>query len=345
MKIPFIDVEGTNYEIGCKIGYKLKKNIKNFVKKFLSKESPLGEFKEDEEEMHYSHCKKHFPKYFRELKGIADGSGVNFHKLLYNYRLSYAFKKHKFLDKGCTTIAGKDKNGKFYLGHNEDLYRELQDYMYIVKIKQDKNHSLSLSLISDLPGSICGLNNKGICYSADYLPIKNHYCSIFSSPLSFLLRSILDSSNFKCIEKRITTHKRTMPMNYFIVHSTKGIVSIETSINDFYTTKTKSIYYHTNHFLSKKFKGIKYSLRSLKRYARIKELVGQKKYIDIPFLRKVLADHKNRPLSICNHGTRDDYGRPRGLKTIAAVVIDPSNKSMHIAYGNPCKNKYLKYEL
>jgi hypothetical protein len=64
----------------------------------------------------------------------------------------------------------------------------------------------------------------------------------------------------------------------------------------------------------------------------------RKKY-DLATLKNILCDHE---AGICAHLNKV---HPRYGITIASIIMDPKNKTIEVAWANPCRNKYTKYKL
>ena len=60
--------------------------------------------------------------------------------------------------------------------------------------------------------------------------------------------------------------------------------------------------------------------------------------------KRVLRDHENAPLSICDHWEDDDPDPDQSVTT-ASMVWEPAEGRAHIALGQPCEADYLTFEL
>jgi isopenicillin-N N-acyltransferase like protein len=80
------------------------------------------------------------------------------------------------------------------------------------------------------------------------------------------------------------------------------------------------------------------------RYFRALRLLSSAEGHSIKSLKAIQRDHINYPNSICNHldMTREPLNRE---KTINALIMDLTAKTMHIAWGNPCENHYHTFHL
>ncbi|MCX6800255.1 MAG: carcinine hydrolase/isopenicillin-N N-acyltransferase family protein, partial [Candidatus Falkowbacteria bacterium] len=97
---------------------------------------------------------------------------------------------------------------------------------------------------------------------------------------------------------------------------------------------------HTNHPILKRDRTkTNTDMESIKRYNRAKQILEIKKNHNLVVLKELLADHKT---GICAHLNKahSSYGI-----TIASVIMNPKEKSMEVAWANPCRNQYKKYKL
>ena len=61
-------------------------------------------------------------------------------------------------------------------------------------------------------------------------------------------------------------------------------------------------------------------------------------------LMEIMRDHVNHPDSICSHPLNDVPEHDK-CKTTYAVLMDPSESTMHICVGNPCEGEFQPYSL
>ena len=100
---------------------------------------------------------------------------------------------------------------------------------------------------------------------------------------------------------------------------------------------------HTNHILDKNLKSQEreHSKDSSWRLEQANELLRNNKF-DFNLVKKILADHKHKPFSICCHEYEKKGTVP--YATLASVIVNVRKNEFYIAHGNPCKAKYKKYE-
>ena len=130
MNFPYIEIEGTSYEIGYQEGQNFKKQILgsiNCYKQMFMDYSNLSWERAKELSKQFIPVITEYNKdYLEEMRGIADGSGFDFEDILaLNCRSELVFVGKEFdkQDGGCTSIgvtSDVGKDGNAYLAHNWD---------------------------------------------------------------------------------------------------------------------------------------------------------------------------------------------------------------------------------
>ncbi len=96
---------------------------------------------------------------------------------------------------------------------------------------------------------------------------------------------------------------------------------------------------HSNHFRSTDLTGEDLYARrkphTLTRLRNVTESLSERPSLSVDDLKKVLADHQDSPSSVCQHPNEAVHERER-TATIAGVIMDVSNRTMHLAAGRPC---------
>jgi len=334
---PYIEVSGTNYQVGCAIGEQLREKIQDYndhIKVLYYKNvrdwEELKVISKSVEKL----IAKHFPKYLKEIKGMAKGSNIPLEDmiLLCDEETVLETVRNK-----CTTIAYSCNDGIF-LGHNEDWIPGYEDHLFIVKGKVKKGASfISLSYIGSLPGSSVALNNHGIAFSGNSLLSGAQK----GMPKNLILRSQIEAKNLKEFEKLASFSPRAISNHTMAVDNKGGIVSVELSLDKHCASYTTGCFVHTNHPLNKRMEGLEHgsTKNSIIRYNTTIEytLSGN---LNKNLVADILRSHKNNPDSICVHAKKDDKSKGQ---TVASVIVDLGEMTMSVAYGNPCKSKYKSY--
>jgi len=333
--IPCIEAEGSNYDVGFMIGKKFKQKFKKLLEteeKNYKKESgkSLSEYANKLKNTKKI-SQKFFPQYVEEIKGISEGSGIEFNHI-------FALGCEDDLVYNCTSIAGFSKKG-ILLGHNEDWLLDHINSLYICKIKQkNKPDSISLSYIGHLPGFSVGLNSERFAFTGNSLHFKTNKRGI---PLQFFKRALLDIKKQNQIIKLVSMKNKMIGENSLMIFKNK-LFDIEFSPKNYSIINGKKYLAHTNHVLSKKLftQETRHSNNTIGRLNRANHLLPNNK-ISFNLFKKILSDHHKAPASICRH----EYKKRNGAlsSTIASVIINVTKKEFSVAHGNPCKSKYTKY--
>jgi len=67
--------------------------------------------------------------------------------------------------------------------------------------------------------------------------------------------------------------------------------------------------------------------------------------VSVERMKTVLRDHGNRPESICRHceDQPDDAPAAVVLETLASVIMDLTEGTLHITEGPPCRSEYTEH--
>ncbi len=337
MSIQFIEAEGNNYEIGFIIGKKLKNKLRKLLeideKNYKRKSGKsLSEHAKRLKQLVIK-SKRYFPQYLEEVKGMSEGSGIDFNYI-------FALGCEDDLVYNCTSIAGRSKEG-ILIVHNEDWLRDHLNYLYICKIKQkNKPASICLSYIGHLPGFATGLNSERFAYTGNSLHFQTNKNGV---PLQFFQRAFLDTKKYSDVIKLASMKNRMIGSNSLMVFKNK-IFDLELMPKGYAIISGKRYLAHTNHVLNKKIisKEKRHSKDSIWILKRANELLTNNE-ITFNLFKKVLSDHKYGPPSICCHEKRKRGNVP--YATIASVIANVSKGKFFVAHGNPCKSKYKEYKL
>ena len=173
--LPHLEVSGTNYEIGFKIGKHLGENIRQGLRRrktWLSNLQALanGTFAAPFKK-YVAAARKHFSQYVEELQGWADGAEVPFDDLMtVNMWAELSAMKRKPEGDNCSTISLSDGQ-RVLLAHNEDGSAAYKGLMFWLTVRPTRGRSFQcLSYPGFLPGNTPGFNDAGIIQTTNYTP-------------------------------------------------------------------------------------------------------------------------------------------------------------------------------
>ena len=350
----YLEVSGTNYEVGKQIGeYFSDKIIASHVGikdlldavKSIVQADPATFY-----DPFLTAAQNHFPDYVDEIQGIADGAGLSFQdvmisnlfmEILYYYFELTGDLKYTFGGNfGCSTVS-YSKDWKLYLAHNEDLFTSFLDCMYVVKIKvPGKPEFITLSYPGLLPGIPPGMNEAGIVQSG------NDICGLHiepSVPLAFHFRSVLDATSLDDAKDRASFPHRARTMNHNIGSFVEDkIISVEAAPLKNQTHVVDGFYVHTNHYILSEMTDIPIDPSGLESSeSRFNILTSKAQaYADKPdevtgeLITSFLSSHDGS-LPPCVH----DHG---DASTLAHSLFDFDKKTWNLYFSNPClKNAKL----
>lgn len=210
-----ITIVGSYYEVGTKLGKKTESSVKKILNDFKSSElfKKIDEYTNTPEgaqvlklfkETVLTYCRD----YLEELKGVANGAGVDYNDLfLLNCESEFAaifgdipdgshgVQYASFYD-GCTNISMTTDENKVYLAHTEDIGPVAKDLgiMLTVEIKGENGSILENWTDYYIPGVISGgkfhFNRYGVMVGANNIYQKG--LNKNGIPRRFMCRSLMD---------------------------------------------------------------------------------------------------------------------------------------------------------
>jgi len=352
--VPFIKIKGSHRELGQQIGAAFPEKIIHGIenaRKLLGDSYETLELTWDGAQIqarkYLPFVQEHYPQYVEELAGIAVGSGVPFDDLVVLNAIEAVTTDALHLTR-CTSMAVNQErtaDEHVLLAHNEDWVPEDENDVYIVHAEPDDEPPfIAMSYGGLLPN--IGFNAHGIAQLIDSVYPNDARLGI---PRIMVGRAVLAAKTpADAIRSALMPH-RAAGYNHLIVHESGELYSVEASARRFALLNGEDGYLvHTNHYLSGNMIEIEKDSDELiatrVRYFRALRLLKQEQRHTLKSLQAILKDHVNYPNAICNHAINDTEPLDRE-KTINSLVIDLTTREMHVAWGNPCENKYHTFYL
>lgn len=335
-----IEVEEPPFQRGRMIGEKFKELIKLNVDYYSSIwHANIG----DKVDIFAKSCipliKDYDEEIFRELSGVAEGSGLTLEKIiLLNSRYEALFLSfiHQY---ECTSFAVLPKlsfNKHVFVGQNWDLSKEVRgkDITMLVRRKD------APSYITNAEAGVLahkGMNSKGIgiCFNSLRSNLDKFKPCI---PMLVVLRKLYDSKNFSDAIEAILKAERSTSANFLIAHKDGEAICVEVTPREIEIIEPDNgLLLHTNHFLSSTLLSRVDDLNrnnpdTFIRLIRMKSLFSEENgKIEVESLTKFMRDHFNWPESICRHGN---------FRTITSAIMDLNDKIFTISPENPCESDY-----
>ncbi|MCX6774588.1 MAG: C45 family autoproteolytic acyltransferase/hydrolase [DPANN group archaeon] len=160
-------------------------------------------------------------------------------------------------------------------------------------------------------------------------------------PIHFFTRAFLDVEKVSELTKLAKMSNKMVGWSNLVVFGNK-IFDLEITPKTFALVKGQKYLAHTNHVLSPKIiaQEKSHSRDSLWRLERANDFLKNNEF-NFGLVKKILADHKHRPFSICCHEFEKQGETP--YATLASVIANINKKELYVANGNPCKSRYERY--
>ncbi len=352
-QLPLVHIYGSHYQMGTQIGEERRANIAHDIenaRKLLDESFEQLQLSWKGARMqsrkYLPFAEERYPRYVEEMKGISAGAGVSFDDVVVVNAMEAVTSDTLHLDK-CTSMAvcqERTENNSVLMAHNEDWIPEDEPDVFMIHARPDDELPyLAMTYGALLPN--IGVNAAGIAQCCDSVYPTDSRIGI---PRVIVSRAVLAARTLNEAIRRALVPKRAAGYNHMLAHESGELYNVEVSARRFGLRYAEDgALVHTNHYLDLVMRTIENEPEEListrVRYFRAKRLLGQTRLHTVESLQAIQKDHVNRPDSICNHS---DGGQPlEREKTITALVIDPVNRQIHAAWGNPCENVYTTYQL
>lgn len=360
---PYLEIsESSNYDIGYKVGEKFKIQIqqiheRSLAEKIYNPESPFNGMSlteillslvDSDPDKYYNPfldaAGDHFPGYVDELKGMADGSDVEFKTVFTSVCMleiiaalngGQQMVNHSASIQGCSTVT-YSKSGKLFFAHNEDFTTPYADLMYFVKVNQNGKPTFSGV---NYPGMVLGLppavNSAGMVFSGNQIDMPYSSPGV---PWTFLCRTLMESES---IDDAISRVK--LPNVAYSYHlnigslKEKRIVSVEVMPGRSEVNEVEGFYVHTNHFILPTMKGSSVDnenslIRRETLLTKSEEYNNKANEVDGDLITSWMSSHDGYPNAVCVHTAQ-------GV-TLVHAQFDFQNETWKLYRGNPCNNAY-----
>ena len=338
IQLKVIELEGTPYNRGLIHGHTLKKEIKQVITQWTKASEMMHNMKINDirndflqKTDYLDAIKKWTPELIDEIKGISDGSGIDF-DTIFLFQISEeleSYGRDVFMQR-CTSInVNKTDSNPTYVAQNMDPPPFLHGFPTLLHIK-DHDSDLE-SYIFTFPGFIGlnGLNNKSIAITGNGLP--NLHNQIEGLPVSFIVRGILEKTSFNDAIEFLHTIKHAKAQNYIVggQDEARCFECSSKEIHPFIPAQNANLTYHTNHYLVDS-----YESKYCSRLKTLKDEIKRRNYkIGFKDIKMILSSRKRnagRPIS--NVWT---YG--------CTIMVLSESPELHIAPGRPDKTKFIKF--
>ena len=350
--LPMVETSGKPFEMGRTVGRKCATKAAQYRKSMaasIQQYTGMNWQKAvDRAKDYLPYAEEYYPDYIEEIRGYSDGARLPFED-------AFTLVCHELLSpsgfRGCTDIAVSNdvtEDGNVLAAHNEDFTPEQLGTVILLHAKpKGKPEFITTSYAGLLPSS--GMNSAGICLTGNALDPNDVRVGI---PKSFPVRKVMEARRIGNALEWALPAERASSYNNICSDSNGEIYSLEGSATDSaWIYAIDGYVVHTNHYIAEKMRRYEFDTSSKAlatstvRYNRALRLIeSQLGAVTVDSLKSILADHVNKPGSICRHA--DPGLNPLDIsETIFSVIFDLTKREVHICKGNPCAGIYSKFSL
>jgi len=237
-----IEVRGTDYERGVQVGTLFRKAIRKAVKKFKHRMKDTKVIRLLENTT--TNLKANFNYIYDELKGRADGAGIDYN--LYLYFVAYEIEDSK--TEHCTTILVNTKSN-FILAHNEDGDYKKNDVQLVKTFLENGNTFYEVASMASMPTSTIRVADDFI-YTTNYVGFDKYNFDYL--PRYLFLRVLAEC---KTVEEFIATFKKVPLAAATHINlcdfKNKKLYSMEKALDKYSIIEVDGVYIHSNHLIHK----------------------------------------------------------------------------------------------
>ena len=357
--LPTIELSGSHREIGRQHGEAARAQIRDsiaYYRESFKKITGLewGEIKRNAPRW-VDPIDRYLPGITDEIKGIAEGAGVEFEEALALNARGELSTHNPFAaeaEEGCSSYAllpQASGDGHMYAGQNWDWRCETAGTVILLRITQPGKPTIIMQTEAGQVGRH-GANSAGITLNANGLGAR--WGKGIGVPQPIIRRRILESGDMQTAMRAVFESKQTLCSNLLIANKDGFAIDLETTPDRHgWMYPTDGLLVHTNHFIAFVPEQIAatyrpFSVNSLWRLPRLTEgLRAAKKPGSSESVRAAigaaLSDHFAYPNSVCKHGDENTQGNDIN-QTIASSIVDLTTGDYYLAAGNPCQGEYRR---
>ncbi len=347
--LPVISLKGKPGEVGYQHGTRCREMIKKNVHLYFRLFNHYAQLDRDQA---ISLARRFVPviegfdsAILEEMRGIAKGANLEFEEILaINTRTEIMYPGQLATGGECTALAALPEataKGEMLLGQNWDWKPHLKESTVLLEIEQQGRPNVVTLTEAGIVGKI-GLNSTGL---GACLNILKSAMGLVGVPIHVLTRGILNCERMGDAIRKIVSQDRGSTNNCLIAHRDGVAMDFEMAPNQWdFIYPEKGVLVHTNHFTSERLKPLDINVvqypDTLLRFGRARQkLMERAGKIAIEDFKEIFRDHSNHPNSICRHPDERDPELEH-TQTVASIIMNLTQKEVHIAPGPPCQNDY-----
>jgi isopenicillin-N N-acyltransferase-like protein len=340
---PLIRVAGSHREMGRQHGEQAADKIKSFVETLAARgHYSRGQLRERALAFQ-PFFQKYCPHLLDEILGLAEGARIPLAEgLAVNVRDPLRLAEVH----GCTSfVVGREgtSHHQILAGKNADMDPDIPPLGYVLHLKPPNKPEVLMWTFGGMIG-YHGMNSAGVA-EFDNALLGGGPAGRMGLPTYPMKRLMLECDHVD----QIVNLYRTIPVaancNYVVCDGHGNFLDLETTTQGVEVLRDdgRGFLAHANHYLSRDYLSTPASFPaqwkdSFDRQQRMEDLIhGRFGSLGLDDLQQYLRDHRGYPTSICRHAGSS--------LTVAAMISEPAERRMHVAFGNPCQNPFVTYSM
>lgn len=339
-----IEVSGPPRELGRQIGEAAREETRGFCEVALERVNRTVSVSRERAfeiaRRSTDFAEKYRPDLVEELRGTAESAGVTLNELM----LLQVRNQFTPEEGGCTSVAFQPcADAGTVVAQTWDNDPVLDEFT-VVLTRRPEGRPASISCTQAGLISYMGFSETGIGACVNTLPAPSRADGV---PHYFTLRELFEAESLDQAAESVRRAQRAIPANIMLA-TPDGPADLEVTIDEVHVLRrdNRGSITHTNHCLHPDLLPINDQFPELiQSHARMRRIDGlvQSMSGDMDTLKSILSDHDGYPTSICRHANDD---RVNGFwETVFALIVEPSERRMHITRGTPCDHPFETYTL
>jgi isopenicillin-N N-acyltransferase like protein len=353
-KLKVVVLEGPPYNRGLVYGKTLKDDIQQLMKRW--KENLRATYKMDPDAFikkfyaktdYVSAMKRWTPELLEEVRGLADGVGVDQETMLvFQFVDEYWVNGENIAAEKCSAIGvGRRGDHPAMVAQNLDIEGFNDGSQVVLHIRHQDSELESFVFASAGMVGANGMNNRGIGICANTLAQLRHGRD--GLPVACIIRGVLEQKTFEAAADFLQQIKHASGQNYLIGGPDK-VASFECShgkVSRFGPAEGSDIVWHTNHplanddydakyrqYLEKNKDAAKKPSSTIARFDCLASRLGRNgSAIDKDGIKAILRSHDSPEFPVCR-----PLKTPSGVYTFGSMIMVLSGKpEFHVAPGPP----------
>lgn len=284
------------------------------------------------------------PEFIQEMDGIAEGAGV---EPGYVYMIN---ARTELLALGDTV---QSECATFYfpqtslLFENWDWSEPSKELTVLLHITLPTGATILTFTEAGMLGKV-GMSSAGFGVAFNYLYPNG---ALNGLPIHALLRAILECSSYdEALNLLKNTDLTGTSGNILLANAQGQATNFELSGTSATPIPTTGKFFaHTNHYIggveNDPEAGAGFLHNSFERYTRTQEVLGNLSSFNVAEAEQVLTERGAGDGMLCRDFIPEEAGHTMGTGTIASIVMDLPNKTMHLALDPQHSKEFTQYQL